>query len=132
MATVKYSRQREAIYNYLLSVNSHPTAEDIYEHVRKEFPKISLGTVYRNLTLLVENGQANKVPCNDGTIHFDANLMPHYHFQCIKCGSILDLNFDCTEVERQLNSAAGKNFKGSIFGNISYFYGICAACMNIK
>ena len=86
----KHSRQREAIYNYLISTHEHPSAEVVYEFVRKEFPNISLGTVYRNLSFLVDNGQAVKVPCSDGTVHFDGNLMPHYHFQCTKCGRILD------------------------------------------
>ena len=119
--TTKHSRQREAIYNYLILTREHPSAEVVYEFVRKEFPNISLGTVYRNLSFLVDNGQAVKVPCSDGTVHFDGNLMPHYHFECTKCGRIFDLNFDCTQVERELNSAASKNFKGKILGNVSYF-----------
>ena len=118
----KHSRQREAIYNYLISTHEHPSAEVVYEFVRKEFPNISLGTVYRNLSFLVDNGQAVKVPCSDGTVH--------YHFQCTKCGRILDLNFDCTQVQQELNSAASKNFKGKILGNVSYFYGICTNCMD--
>ena len=126
----KHSRQREAIYNYLISTHEHPSAEVVYEFVRKEFPNISLGTVYRNLSFLVDNRQAVKVPCSDGTVHFDGNLMPHYHFQCTKCGRILDLNFDCTQVQQELNSAASKNFKGKILGNVSYFYGICTNCMD--
>ena len=128
--TIKHSRQREAIYNYLISTHEHPSAEAVYEFVRNEFPNISLGTVYRNLSFLVDNGQAVKVPCSDGTVHFDGNLMPHYHFQCTKCGRIFDLNFDCTQVERELNSAASKNFKGKILGNVSYFYGICTNCLD--
>lgn len=91
MATVKYSRQREAIKNFLMSRKDHPTAEVVYEHVLKAFPNISLGTVYRNLSFLVDNGQAVKVPCEDGSVHFDGNVMPHYHFQCTECGAVIDL-----------------------------------------
>ena len=87
MATVKYSRQREAIKNFLMSRKDHPTAEVVYEHVLKAFPNMSLGTVYRNLSFLVDNGQAVKVPCEDGSVHFDGNVMPHYHFQCTECGA---------------------------------------------
>lgn len=97
MATVKYSRQREAIKNFLMSRKDHPTAEVVYEHVLKAFPNISLGTVYRNLSFLVDNGQAVKVPCEDGSVHFDGNVMPHYHFQCTECGAIIDLDFDGSE-----------------------------------
>lgn len=92
MATVKYSRQREAIKNFLMSRKDHPTAEVVYEHVLKAFPNISLGTVYRNLSFLVDNGQAVKVPCEDGSVHFDGNVMPHYHFQCTECGAVIDLD----------------------------------------
>ena len=62
MATLKYSRQRESIKNYLLHTEEHPTADTVYMHVREEFPNISLGTVYRNLNLLAETGDALKIP----------------------------------------------------------------------
>ena len=110
MATVKYSRQREAIKNFLMSRKDHPTAEVVYEHVLKAFPNISLGTVYRNLSFLVDNGQAVKVPCEDGSVHFDGNVMPHYHFQCTECGAVIDLDFDGSE------------------GNVTFFYGKCPSC----
>ena len=67
MATVKRSRQRDAIRSFLMSRKDHPTAEVVYDNVSKEFPNISLGTVYRNLTFLVDNGMAMKVPCSDGS-----------------------------------------------------------------
>lgn len=62
MKTYNYSRQREAIYRFLLHRKDHPTAETIYQHVRQEYPRISLGTIYRNLSLLEETGQIQKVP----------------------------------------------------------------------
>lgn len=69
MATTKHSKQRDAIRNFLISRKDHPTAEVVYANVSKEFPNISLGTVYRNLSFLVDNGQAVKVPCDDGSVH---------------------------------------------------------------
>ena len=57
MATLKYSRQRESIKNYLASTTEHPTADTVYMHVKEEFPNISLGTVYRNLNLLTDLGE---------------------------------------------------------------------------
>ena len=129
MATVKYSRQREAIKLFLVSRKDHPTAEIVYQHVSKEYPKISLGTVYRNLTFLVENGQAVKVPCEDGSVHFDGNVNPHYHFQCRKCGAVLDLDFEGEKIERLLNAAADATFPGRIEGNITFFYGECEDCL---
>lgn len=62
MKTLNYSRQREAIYNYLLSTKKHPTAETIFQAVQQDYPKISLATVYRNLTVLEETGQGAAYP----------------------------------------------------------------------
>ena len=61
MAALKYSRQRESIKHYLMTTKEHPTADTVYMHVKKEFPNISLGTVYRNLNLLTDIGEAIKI-----------------------------------------------------------------------
>ena len=82
MATLKYSRQRESIKDYLNSTTEHPTADTVYLNVRKEFPNISLGTVYRNLNLLAEIGDAIKIPTPNGGDRFDGRTIPHYHFCC--------------------------------------------------
>lgn len=128
MAVIKHSKQRDAIHNFLMSRKDHPTAETVYANVIKEFPNISLGTVYRNLSFLVDNGMAVKVPCSDGSIHFDGNVSPHYHFQCMECGAVLDLDMDGRREELALNNAAEKNFNGIIEGNVTFFYGKCPAC----
>ncbi len=125
MAGLKYSRQREAILSYLHSTKEHPTADVVYEHVGKQYPKISLGTVYRNLNLLTECGQAMKVTCDDGFDHFDGNPDPHYHFICSQCGRVLDLELDGLD---QLDQMAAKNFGGTIEGHKAYFYGKCPNC----
>ena len=122
VANMKYSRQREAIRNFLCSRKDHPTAEVVYENLRKEYPKISLGTVYRNLSLLVELGEAIKFPGLDGQDHFDGNAMPHYHFICNDCHSVIDLCFPNME---SLNTDASKDFDGIITGHSAYFYGKC-------
>ena len=127
---MKYSKQREALLTLLRSTRSHPSADWLYENLRKEFPNISLGTVYRNLTFLVDNGMAMKVPCSDGSVHFDGNVNPHYHFQCVNCGKVMDLNFDSREVEKNFNEAAAKNFDGTIQGNVTFFYGECSECID--
>lgn len=127
---IKHSRQRDAIQNFLISRKDHPTAEVIYSHVRKEFPNISLGTVYRNLSFLVDNGQAVKVPCNDGSVHFDARVCPHYHFQCTECGAIIDLDVDGDTMIQNFKNAVSDDFDGIIEGNVTFFYGKCANCKN--
>lgn len=128
MAATKHSRQRDAIKNFLMSRKDHPTAEIVYSNVIKEFPNISLGTVYRNLAFLVENGEAVKVPCNDGSVHFDGNTMPHYHFQCTECGALIDLDGDFSKAEESFLSAAKSHFQGNIEGSVSFFYGKCPHC----
>ena len=84
MASLKYSRQRESIKNFLLSRYDHPTADTIYMNVREEFPNISLGTVYRNLALLTELGEVVKITSAEGADRFDGHVEPHSHFICKK------------------------------------------------
>lgn len=127
MATLKYSRQREAIKNYLVSTKSHPTADTVYMHVKEEFPNISLGTVYRNLNLLADLGEASKITTPDEADRFDAVTKPHYHFCCEKCGSVLDIEIPNLD---ELNEYASQNFDGKIEGHRILFHGICGNCIN--
>lgn len=126
MATVKYSRQREAIKTYLLSTTSHPTAETVYEEIQKIYPNISLGTVYRNLNFLVEHGEALKLSCGDDKDHFDGTTSPHSHFYCRCCNRVLDLDApveDLDQVARYLS------FQGKIESSMTFFHGVCPDCM---
>lgn len=96
MAEIKmrYSKQRETIYEVLKDDKSHPNADMIYMNVRKIIPDISLGTVYRNLNLLADQKRINRLDVGDGVIHFDANTEPHLHLVCDECGQIEDLFLD--------------------------------------
>ena len=122
---LKYSRQREAIKSFLMTRKDHPTADVVYENVRKEFPNISLGTVYRNLTLLSDMGELLRLRVGDGMDHFDATTEPHYHFICHSCGQVIDLEMDSLE---SINEIAGAGFRGKIYGHVAYFYGSCENC----
>lgn len=88
---MKYSKQREIILEYVKSVKTHPTAETIYEEVRKKDEKISLGTVYRNLDKLAENGIISRIKMANTKDRFDGNVLNHYHGVCGKCGNIIDI-----------------------------------------
>ena len=79
MANLKYSRQRESIKHFLATTKEHPTADTVYTHVKEEFPNISLGTVYRNLKLLTDLGEAIKITAPDGGDRFDGCTQPHNH-----------------------------------------------------
>lgn len=88
---LRYSRQRERIYDYLCSVEDHPSAEMIYEALRPEMPHLSLGTVYRNLKVLEEIGKVIRVTSIDHHERYDAICEAHAHFICDKCGRVIDL-----------------------------------------
>lgn len=122
---LKYSRQREAIKEFLMTRKDHPTADVVYMNVKEEFPNISLGTVYRNLTLLSDIGEIMKLNIGDGADHFDGNPNPHYHFICTECRSVIDLEMDNID---SINEIAGANFDGQIAGHITHFYGLCGNC----
>lgn len=129
MATLKYSRQREAIKEYLMHTTSHPTADTVYSKVRKEFPNISLGTVYRNLNLLAELGEAIKITTPYGGDRFDGNPLPHYHVCCTCCGNVYDLDM---ELLSKINSLAQESWNGEIDSHDILFYGTCNECLDKK
>lgn len=122
---LKYSRQREAIKSFLMTRYDHPTAETVYLNIKEEFPNISLGTVYRNLSLLSDIGEIQKLSTGVGPDRFDGNAAPHYHFICKDCGSVLDLKIDGLD---HINILAGQGFDGEIEGHVAYFYGKCPRC----
>lgn len=126
---LKYSRQREEIKNFLLTRKDHPTADVVYLNVRKQYPNISLGTVYRNLTLLADIGEIARIRVGDGIDHFDADTSLHYHFICNECGSVIDLEM---EDIHSILEIAGKHFGGQIDGHVTYFYGTCEDCCKNK
>ena len=126
MATLKYSRQRESIKEFLRTRTDHPTADAVYENMKLIYPNISLGTVYRNLTLLADIGEIQRLRVGDGVDHFDADTSLHYHFVCTKCGCVEDLDMDSIE---EINEAASARFDGQIDGHVTYFYGTCGNCL---
>lgn len=127
MKTLKYSRQRESIKAYLAARHDHPTADTLYTEIRKEYPNISLGTVYRNLNLLVELGEIQKLTCGDGKDHFDAVTSPHYHFVCRCCGSVYDVPMKTIP---DVEDACARQTGARVDSHTIYFYGECADCLN--
>ena len=126
---IKYSRQREAIKQCLMSRHDHPTAEMIYRSIKDDYPNISLGTVYRNLSLLSELGEIDKITVTGGPDRFDGKTVPHYHFFCRKCGCIMDLELTFSE---GLNALAAARFPGVIEKHTLQFTGICPDCLHNK
>ena len=128
MVKIRRSRQRDAIMTYLKSRTDHPSAEQIYESVKQTMPNISLGTVYRNLTLLNDLGEVRTIYAGTGADHFDANMMPHDHFICRNCHSIQDLPHISHGDPMVL---AGEDLTGVVEESYIYYYGLCAACKQL-
>jgi Fur family peroxide stress response transcriptional regulator len=122
---IKHSRQRQAILDYLSQTNEHPTANVVYTAIQKEYPNVSLGTVYRNLAQLSERGEIVRIYCIDGADRYDYKTESHYHFMCTKCGNVYDLPMDTLH---SINGLAQQFTAHEINGHQTIFYGVCEHC----
>ncbi len=120
---MRYSKQRNLILNILQGTRSHPTADWIYGEVRRILPNVSLGTVYRNLGQLVDNKSLEAINI-DGTVHYDAFLDDHQHFQCNTCNQIFDIDLNTKDFVLKFKS----KIKHKIDRWQIHFYGICELC----
>ena len=122
---LRMTHQRELILKELGNCHNHPTADELYERVKKELPRISLATVYRNLEILSENGMISKVEISGRQKRFDFHIRTagrSYHMQC---RGIEDINFD----QKQLSSLEKKYSHGyTISGCRVEFFGVCPKC----
>ena len=125
LPNMRLTTQRQIILEELGKVTSHPTANEVYDMVRKRLPRIGLGTVYRNLELLAESGVILKLEVGGTQKRFDATVMPHYHIRCAKCGKVDDIDIP---VQEQLESAAHQASNYQILGHHIGFSGICHSC----
>ena len=117
--------QKKLVYDIVRESTEHPSAEMIYRVAKEREPTIAMGTVYRNLNLLVEQGEALRLDCGDGVDHFDGDTRPHYHFACRGCGCVIDLEMDPID---HIDQIAGDGFDGEIRGHQVLFYGLCPDC----
>jgi len=126
MATTrKYSRKREAILSVLRSTDQHPSAEWIYERLKPEFPDLSLGTVYRNLSVFRQEGEIASVATVAGQERFDGVVRPHAHFICADCGRVTDVD---VPIPPALLSLDRRTAGGEVRGVSLTFHGICDSC----
>lgn len=125
---MNYSRQRQAIMDFLCDRKDHPTADTVYRNIRKTIPSISLGTVYRNLNLLAEHGTIRRVRGIDGSEHFDADITDHQHFICRCCGIVEDILLPDRQMSAYIKQEAQKCFAGKIETSDLYFLGLCCSC----
>lgn len=124
--SLKYSRQRECIKAFLMDRKDHPSADTVYMHVRQQYPNISLGTVYRNLTLLSDIGEISRLNVGDGVDRFDADTSPHQHIVCTSCGCVQDVYLPDAD---KILEYADKYFDGIITTQTIIFRGTCTDCL---
>lgn len=123
--SMRLTTQRQIILEELLKVTSHPTANEVYDMVRKRLPRIGLGTVYRNLELMAETGMILKLEVGGTQKRFDATVKPHYHVRCIECSKVDDINIP---VQQDINDVAAQACHYQILGHHIEFTGLCSNC----
>ena len=124
--TTKRFRKRDAILSCLRSTDTHPSADWIYENVKRDIPNISLGTVYRNLSLFKEQGTIVSIGTVRGVERFDGNTAPHVHHICTGCGRVTDL--PGIQVPENLTNAAALASGGQVNSCQLSFTGLCGDC----
>ena len=124
---LRMTRQRKVILEVLRSADTHPSADEIYELVRKQLPRISLGTVYRNLEILSESGEIQKLELGSAQKRFDGVAENHYHIRCIQCDRVDDAPPELeVKISHELKGATAYK----IIGHKLEFIGICPDCSN--
>ena len=118
------TRQRRVVYETVKETTSHPTADWIFDKVRTTLPKISLGTVYRNLAVLKDEGLVHEICGIDRCTHYDANTSSHAHFICTDCGSISDVHSTQDYDWRSVKELVGCE----VTEQRTRFLGVCAGC----
>ncbi|MDR0916202.1 MAG: transcriptional repressor [Oscillospiraceae bacterium] len=116
------SARRDAIADSIRGVYTHPSAAQVYDMVRSRFPSISLGTVYRNIAQLQEDGTIRCVGIVHGQERYDGNVSDHVHFVCEDCGAVIDLDFDPLGSDPEFDGAV-------IHRRELAYYGLCRECV---
>lgn len=119
------TRQRAAILKYLRETTAHPTADMIYEAVKKEIPGISKGTVYRNLKMLQAGGEITRLNIRGTISRYEGAKKPHYHFRCEACGRVFDVN---EPVDKDLDRRVAARTGFTVSHHQLEFRGLCQDC----
>ncbi|MGL4731495.1 MAG: Fur family transcriptional regulator [Clostridium sp.] len=125
---MKFSKQRELILDTIMKSDIHPTADYIYNSLKKDNPNLSLGTVYRNLAQLVDNGFIHKVSMPNQSDRFDKNIKPHAHIICDVCNEVYDI--DSSSLKCFINDLSSEHDVDISSYNI-VFKGVCKSCKKL-
>jgi Fur family transcriptional regulator, ferric uptake regulator len=119
------TEQRQVILEELKKVSSHPTADEVFHIVRQRLPRISLGTVYRNLEILYENNLVHKLDWAGSQKRYDANIENHYHIRCVDCNRVEDVTM---EPLGQIEETFRQRTDYAILGHRLEIIGVCGKC----
>ena len=122
MKAQRFSQQRERIYQAVQMSDEHPSAQMVYDALRPELPRLSLGTVYRNLHQMAQEGRLREL--EGSATRFDAVLSAHTHIRCVRCGQVADLALPYDPSLDQ--EAVGNGW--AVAGHELVFNGLCPAC----
>ena len=121
----RQSRQRDVVLAVVRQTMDHPTADWVFREARRRLPRISLGTVYRNLKQLAEAGLIREIHSGGQQARFDGNTGRHYHIRCLGCGRVNDLPMS---IDLRLEQEAGRAMNYRILGHEVEIHGLCQLC----
>ena len=125
---MRYSHQRERIFRAVMESCEHPTANMVYEQLKTDMPRLSLGTVYRNLNQLADAGRLKKIPLADGSCRFDKTRESHSHIVCETCGAVADVHLPSLQA---LEEAIEAETDFSLKSYDVVLRGVCQRCRQL-
>lgn len=122
---IRITPQRHAILTYMFKTNSHPSADEIYRTLEKDFPNMSVATVYNNLKVFLEAGLVEELLFGDNSSRYEIKNEPHYHIICRNCGKIEDVFSSClSDMEEKVSEQTGY----IVDDHKVEFFGVCCEC----
>lgn len=117
--------QKELVQKAVFELKRHVTADEVYEYIKRDYPRIGRGTVYRNLGILADEGVIGKVAIPNGADRFDITVKKHYHVICVKCGKIFDVDMDeIPDIKNKICNTHGVR----LLDYDIIFKGLCSVC----
>ena len=128
MSSQRSTIQRKVIHDTLVRMQSHPTIDELYTEIKKEYPSISKTTIYRNLHTLTQSGRVRLVALADGPARYDGRHFTHYHFTCSECGAIFDVDIPHMD---KLNDDVAAKHDFLVKDHDVVFTGLCSECRGV-